>query len=246
MVTKAKEWETKLNHKIEIDIEANRDVSTYLPTLVGVTTGSYAKKVSIVKIALAMQPWEIVKAVLNNDAAEIQKQSGIDSDEAQKIVDFLKYKPLKDLLSLETTPISDTPIISFEVEKNRFKPINELATGTKSIVVGSLAMIEGNAPLVIDQPEDSLNTEFIYSEVVNRLRGEKELRQFVFASHNPNIVVSGETDLIHVLSATADQGSIMSSGGIDHPKTNELMLLHLEGGPDAFKLRAQKYRQLMA
>lgn len=147
MVTKAKEWETKLNHKIEIDIEANRDVSTYLPTLVGVTTGSYAKKVSIVKIALAMQPWEIVKAVLNNDAAEIQKQSGIDLDEAQKIVDFLKYKPLKDLLSLETTPISDTPIISFEVEKNRFKPINELATGTKSIVVVSLAMIEGNAPL---------------------------------------------------------------------------------------------------
>lgn len=244
-VTKAEEWETKLNHKIKIDIEANRDVSTYLPTLVDMTTGSYAKKLSIVKIALAIQPWEIVKAVINNDAAQIQKQSGIDSDEAQKIVDFLKYKPLKDLLSLETTPISDTPIVSFEVERSRFKPINELATGTKSIVVVSLAMIEGNAPLVIDQPEDSLNTEFIYSEVVNRLRGEKESRQFVFASHNPNIVVSGETDLTHVLSATADQGSVVSSGGIDHPKTNELMLLHLEGGPDAFKLRAQKYGQSM-
>ena len=122
-----------------------------------------------------------------------------------------------------------------------YKPLNELSVGTKSTVILLLAMIEGKAPLVIDQPEDSLDTEFIYNEIVYRLRNDKESRQFVFTSHNANVVVAGETELAYVLSATSDRGTIKSSGGIDRSDTNRLMLLHLEGGAEAFKLRAQKY-----
>jgi len=58
--------------------------------------------------------------------------------------------------------LEDSILIIFEVEPGKFKPLNELSVGTKSTVIVSLAMIEGTNPLVIDQPEDSLDTEFIY------------------------------------------------------------------------------------
>lgn len=242
-VAKANEWERRLNNKIKIALEVNKDMSEYLPELRTLTTGSNAHKASVVQIAIAIEPLDLVRAFLNNDSKFISDHSKADKDDIQRILDFLKYKDLKELLKLESVPISDLPKISYEVEPGKYKLINELATGTKSIVIVSIAMIEGNSPLVIDQPEDSLNTEFIYTQIVSRLREEKETRQFLFASHNSNIVVSGETDLAHILTATSDQGTIKSSGGIDHPDTNKLMLLHLEGGPDAFNLRAKKYGQ---
>ena len=207
------------------------------------TTGSHAHKASILKVATSLQPHEFVQAILDEDAKLIQERSTADLDDVNRILAFLRQKDLAEILKLETTIISDMPMISFEVEPGKKKPINALATGTKSIVVVSLAMVEGNVPLVIDQLEDSLNTEFIYEQIVGRLRNEKELRQFVLTSHNANIVVAGETDLTHVLTATFDQGSIESSGGIDDPVTNKQVLLHLEGGPDAFRLRARKYEQ---
>lgn len=244
-LAKAKEWEAKLSGKIKIDIVANGDVSKYIPALIDATTGSHAHKVNVAKVAVFIQPHEIVRAVLEDETTWVQERSGIDPEDIERMVDFLKHKDLRELLKLETTPISDMLRISFELELGKFKPINELAVGTKSIVIVSLAMIEGNAPLVIDQPEDSLDTEFIYTQIVGKLRSEKESRQFIFTSHNANVVVASETDLTHVLTATSDQGSIRSSGGIDRPDTNRLILLHLEGGPDAFKLRTQKYEQSM-
>jgi len=239
---KAKEWETKLDGKVGIDIVASGDRDKYINTLTVATTGSFAHKPGVARIAFLIQPYDLIRAVQNKDTTFIKEQSGADSDDVDKIVDYLNHKDLAELLKLEISSVSDLPKISFEVE-GVFKPIDELATGTKSIVIVSLAMIEGDAPLIIDQPEDSLNTEFIYSQIVSKLRHEKESRQFIFTSHNANVVVASDTDLTYVLTATSDQGSVDSSGGIDNPKTNELLLLHLEGGPAAFKLRTQKYEQ---
>jgi hypothetical protein len=65
--------------------------------------------------------------------------------------------------------------------------------------------------------------------------------QFIFTTHNANVAVGADAELSHVLEATADKGTIKASGGIDHQGTNELLLLHLEGGSEALKLRVRKY-----
>ena len=84
---------------------------------------------------------------------------------------------------------------------------------------GALNRTEGNrvaasvapgiaGPLVIDQPEDDLDNRFITEGVVPRMNDEKRRRQVVFATHNANIPVLGDAELIVGLSATgeADQG----------------------------------------
>ena len=135
----------------------------------------------------------------------------------------------------------DVPDIRFEKTPGNVKPLEELSTGEKSIALLSIAMMEGNSPIVIDQPEDSLDTRFIFEEIVTKLKAQKETRQFICTSHNANIVVSADADLTHVLDASVEKGTIESSGGIEDQETNGLMLTHLEGGEDAFKLRTKKY-----
>ena len=49
-----------------------------------------------------------------------------------------------------------------------------------------LLLIEPDAPLVIDQPEDNLDNRFISDGIVPRVKAEKLRRQFIFASHNAN------------------------------------------------------------
>ena len=48
---------------------------------------------------------------------------------------------------------------------------------------------DSNMPLIIDQPEDNLDSEFIFHSLVPVLRTAKERRQVIIVTHNPNIAV---------------------------------------------------------
>ncbi len=69
-----------------------------------------------------------------------------------------------------------------------------------------LLFLESKAPLVVDQPEDDLDNRFISDGVVPKMREEKQQRQFIFATHNANIPVLGDAELIVGLSAFGDAG----------------------------------------
>lgn len=110
-----------------------------------------------------------------------------------------------------------------------------------------LLLLESAAPLVVDQPEDDLDNRFITEEIVPRMREEKRRRQFLFATHNANIPVLGDAELILGLSASGEgeSGSAKTvpeyTGSIDARPVRELIQELLEGGEDAFERRRRKY-----
>ena len=235
----AQSWQTTLNNRIRIDLKHLGDRKEYQAKLKDMLTGSWSQEQDQRLAVEKFEPNALCQAIRANDVETI-RAAGIGGEAAKKIVDWLRPKA-RDLFDLETVPLPDYPDIKFEVEPGRFKSLNTLAAGTKGIVIILLAMVEGDAPLVIDQPEDSLDTLFIYEDIVKKLRQEKDSRQFIFATHNPNLLVSADADLSFVLGATADRGTIESHGGIDRSETNRLLLVHLEGGQEAFRIRAMKY-----
>jgi len=97
---------------------------------------------------------------------------------------------------------------------------------------------------VIDQPEDDLDNEFIFREIVQTLRREKERRQFIIATHNANIPVSGDAELIVVMQANEQHGWIEHAGSIDTPEIRDPVENVLEGGREAFRIRQQKYEPM--
>jgi DNA repair ATPase RecN len=136
---------------------------------------------------------------------------------------------------------------SSESEPETWQTIEALSTGQKATAVLLLLLLESEAPLVVDQPEDDLDNRFITEGVVPTMKEEKRKRQFVFSTHNANIPVLGDAELIIGLSTgiqnEAVQGRIdkRHMGSIDMQPVREMVEEILEGGKTAFEMRRQKY-----
>lgn len=132
-------------------------------------------------------------------------------------------------------------------EPANWQKLEDLSTGQKATAVLLLLLLESEAPLIIDQPEDDLDNRFITEGVVPRMREEKRQRQFVFSTHNANIPVLGDAELILGLSASGEAGQGKARiprkhmGSIDAKPVRELVEEILEGGKDAFERRRLKY-----
>ena len=102
-------------------------------------------------------------------------------------------------------------------------------------------MSDSTRPLLIDQPEDNLDSEFIFKTIVSNLRKIKEKRQVIIVTHNPNVAILGDAELIIPLKSTSVHSRIISAGSIDNEDTVKLCCQILEGGESAFKQRKLVY-----
>jgi ABC-type lipoprotein export system ATPase subunit/histidinol phosphatase-like PHP family hydrolase len=134
-------------------------------------------------------------------------------------------------------------VISNGETKKVQRPLNHLSLGQQqSILLAILLQSKSKVPLLIDQPEDNLDSEFIYKSIVANLRRIKECRQVIIVTHNPNIAVLGDAELIIPLRSTSIKSMVMERGSIDNEGTRKLCCEILEGGKQAFKRRKEIYK----
>ena len=137
--------------------------------------------------------------------------------------------------------------VSADTNAPEWKDLEALSTGQKATAILLLLLLEADAPLLVDQPEDDLDNRFITESVVPRMRYEKQRRQFLFATHNANIPVLGDAELILGLSTVGEPGQVQAQilashmGSIDSRPVRELVEEVLEGGKEAFEMRRKKY-----
>lgn len=115
-----------------------------------------------------------------------------------------------------------------------------MSFGERCGTVAELILHSGDHPLIIDQPEEHLDAKFIANRVVEIIREQKINRQVIICTHNANIVVLGDSELVTVLS-TSKQGTESCQGPLEEPVIRKQIYDVLEGGPEAFKKREQKY-----
>ncbi|AGA76201.1 ATP-binding protein [Pseudomonas plecoglossicida] len=128
--------------------------------------------------------------------------------------------------------------------------IEELSPGTRGIVLLLLYLTidaEDDRPLIIDQPEENLDPQSIFQELVHRFREAKKRRQIIIVTHNANLVVNTDADQIIVAqcgSHRPGQLPVISyvSGSLENPTIRQHVCEILEGGERAFKERAKRLR----
>ena len=98
-----------------------------------------------------------------------------------------------------------------------------------------------NDVIIIDQPEDDLDNQTIYEDVIKLIREMKPNVQFLFATHNPNIPVLGDAELVHACSFADDKVHV-KSGSIDNRQTQQAIIKIMEGGKEAFNRRKEIYQ----
>ncbi|OBS10156.1 TrlF family AAA-like ATPase [Acidihalobacter prosperus] len=128
--------------------------------------------------------------------------------------------------------------------------IEQLSPGTRGIVLLLLYLAvdaEDDRPLIIDQPEENLDPQSIYQELVHRFRDAKKGRQIIIVTHNANLVVNTDADQVIVAKCGPHrQGQLplitYESGGLENPHIRQHVCDILEGGEQAFKERAKRLR----
>jgi hypothetical protein len=127
--------------------------------------------------------------------------------------------------------------------------IEKLSPGTKGIVllILYLAMdIEDSRPLIVDQPEENLDNESIYSLLSVYFRKAKQRRQVIIITHNPNLVVNTDAEQVIIATATRTKGvfpEFTYKGGAleDVSGVRNRVCSILEGGERAFLEREKRY-----
>ena len=128
--------------------------------------------------------------------------------------------------------------------------IADLSPGTRGVVlvVVYLALDDlDTRPLIIDQPEENLDPQSIFEELVPLFREAKRNRQVIMVTHNANLVVNADADQVIVASVGPYSGGGLppisySGGGLDEPATRDAVCRILEGGVEAFKERGKRLR----
>jgi len=132
--------------------------------------------------------------------------------------------------------------IKFKVLKVLYdgKPLKNTSFGQRCTAAIIVLLSLGNNPIIIDEPEAHLDSALIANYLVNIVKDKKQSRQIVFATHNANFVINGDSELIHCLEIIEKKTKVVSMT-IENLSHRE-KLLRLEGGQEAFKLRGEKYQ----
>lgn len=121
------------------------------------------------------------------------------------------------------------------------KPLKSHSLGQRaSAMMLFLLSQEDSDLLLVDQPEDDLDSQTIYEEVVKLVRNLKPKRQFIFVTHNPNFPVLGDTEVVAACSSVEEVVSV-TSGSIDTKESQSRIVKIMEGGSEAFARRKLIY-----
>lgn len=168
--------------------------------------------------------------------------------DADQIIDITGKPTI--LFQIERAQYEDVPVITLTrksvgpdgQESFLKKDFSKLSLGQQqSILLSVLLFSNRNCPLLIDQPEDNLDSEFIYKTLVKNLRRVKEHRQVIIVTHNANIAVLGDAELIIPLKSTSEHSRVLDRGSIDNTATKKITCAILEGGEKAFIKRKEIY-----
>ena len=121
-----------------------------------------------------------------------------------------------------------------------FEPIAQASAGQRSAAMLAFLLAHGEEPLVLDQPESDLDNHLIYDLIVRQVREQKLKRQIIVVTHNPNLVVNGDAEMVHVLDFHG-QCYVKQEGSLQKDAMREEVCRVMEGGREAFERR---YRRL--
>lgn len=126
-----------------------------------------------------------------------------------------------------------------------FRSIVSASAGQKTTAVLTYILSKGSVPLLLDQPEDDLDNRLVCDLVVEKIKQIKENRQVIVITHNANIPVIGDAEYIVSMDSNSRYLKIHTSGMLENADVKKEICAIMEGGEDAFKLRATRYKSIL-
>src|SRR5215469_1122448 len=237
----ASDLQREAGERVRIRIMRNADHLAYQQVLVDGLRGARVRNhEEIITTLLQLRPEQLAQLVQSNDLDSFEELTAFGGERSRKILDA--FRESVGPLALEVIAIEDRIGIELNVSsagEAKFRDASDLSRGQKCTALLPILLARRDSPLVIDQPEDNLDNHFIFETVVNAVQQLKRRRQMIFITHNANIPVLAEADLVLVMNSDGRVGVVEKSGTVD--ECREQIIDLLEGGGEAFELRSKRY-----
>jgi DNA repair exonuclease SbcCD ATPase subunit len=237
----ASELQHEAGERVRIRVMRNADHLAYQEMLVeGVKGARVRNQTEIINTLMQLRPEQLAQLIQANDLESFEELTHFGSERSRKILD--SFREAVDPLLLEVIAIEDRIGIELNVSTSgrpHFKDASDLSRGQKCTALLPILLARRDNPLIIDQPEDNLDNHFIFETVVNAVQRLKKRRQMIFITHNANIPVLAEAELVLVMNSDGRVGVVEKCGSVD--ECREQIIDLLEGGREAFDLRSKRY-----
>lgn len=232
----------KLNHELKPRIKVFIDRAAlhedYVNALTAALRGSGLHYNTLApQIASNMSPREFVEAIELGDAARIAEIVDIPESRAAKLQTQISREDLEKILLVS---IDDSVRLCL-LDGKDFKSTENLSTGQRCTVILPILLGTEALPLIVDQPEDHLDNAFIVDTLIRAISRRKSTGQIIFSTHNANIPVLGEAELVVLLGSDGERGFVRHQGKLNDSNSVEAISTVMEGGREAFQRRADFY-----
>jgi DNA repair exonuclease SbcCD ATPase subunit len=224
--------------RVRVQVRPMGDHSQFQTALEEALKSQGVRKDQIQRLS-AVVPGQVADAI-RKDAAELEKL-GCSASTAAKLLALTKGQIRK----LEETDVPDDIAVEIDLGErgtSRWTDVVNVSPGQRATALLAVALTSGAEPLIIDQPEDDLDNRYIYDEVVKVLGETCQTRQVIVATHNANIPILGDAELIVAFDADAGRSRVLACGGLEMPQVAEEARRILEGGDEAFRARQRRYQ----
>ena len=252
------------NGLIKADIKGSLDSESLKQGIKGAFAGLNIKEQKIDELcqcvlsaADPMAAWNEILAELEKLALYNDNASGTDALPATSIMDrcgFISSEKKRlatgfdaaKWLELLVTELEFNPVFQYCTNQStdEYIAFADASAGQQATSLLTVLLNQPGAPLVIDQPEDDVDSK-MSPDIVQQIWTAKSRRQLIFSSHNANFVVNGDAELViccdYVKAGDQTGGQIKMVGAIDNVSIRDEITTVTEGGKEAFKLRMEKY-----
>jgi len=206
---------------LRVKFDFSSDVDDYIEFLINIFKGHNIRKQKIEEIARKYKTgYELVNNYNDDD-----KIRNIIKEKFNEILPFIP---------------KDRVIIEYKVNLD-YKELEKLSLGQRAATILALLLYNAKYPIIIDQPEDDIDNSTIYEGIIKNLLSKKDENQFIFATHNSNIVVLGDSDEVFVCKNENEKLSL-TTGSIDKKEIQKEIINIMEGGKEAFMRRKDIYK----
>jgi energy-coupling factor transporter ATP-binding protein EcfA2 len=220
---------------VRVTIKQDADRRAYTRLLTECLRNSKMQYTAIVEKLAELSPDDLASYVKRGDAHALAERAGVDDDRARRVIDKLTDCDI--LCRIEAVELGDAPRI--ELLDGVYKDTANISTGQRCTAILPIVLLGSERPLLIDQPEDNMDGEFLCEVIVKSICAVKARRQIVLATHNANIVVLSHADRVFVLRSDGKHAWLAAGGAVDDVKEHVQRLL--EGGAEAFVERMHRY-----
>jgi ABC-type multidrug transport system ATPase subunit len=168
-------------------------------------------------------------------------ETGNDPEFKQRFTNYLQKLSPDELDKIRLWFPEDSLEVDYK-RGNDWASIEQGSPGQQTDAILAFLMSHGREPMILDQPEDDLDNHLIYDLVVRQIRQSKQERQIIIATHNPNIVVNGDAEMVIAMASRHGQCIVneLVSGALQESAVRDEVCKVMEGGRDAFLKRYQR------